>query len=281
MIFIWFVSLGILFTGLNPNYEASCIVNILSSIVFFAFIAHIFTLTLAVGRSAKRKGLASGWIWTIFTFIFGIPTAIIFALFTSGIDDNENKKVKNNSAIMTTISLVLLSAYIIGMIGTGMYSSNYMATHFTLDDTFYVTEDGREVIYDKKGIAYTRIQEDSFKYYSRDGKTYVPILYYDIFATEPDVQGYNCIEEGKTYDEFEYDFAIDCDGYFLIFPNDNLEFSMGDLYDYYDKNGNVYFNPESCYWTPEGELSFDTKNLDKMTYQDVLEYEEKFDNEEY
>ncbi|MDE5671230.1 MAG: hypothetical protein K2I14_07195, partial [Eubacterium sp.] len=262
-----------LFADMGSKYEVSRIVLFLSLIIVCVFIAHIYLLALTVKRSAQKKGLASDWTWAILTFVFGIPAAIIFAFFAGGIDDNENKKVKNNSAVLTSISFTLLAASIIGTICTGMFSEYYTSSHFPTEHPYYVTEDGQKVIYDKMGNAYTREQAETFKYYDRNGKTYVPIWHYGLFASEPDVHEYNCIEDGKVYDEFEYNLVIDSDGYFVIFPDDVLEFSMGDLYDYYDKNGNIYFYPERCNWTPDGELDFDTEAFDKMTYQDILDYE--------
>ncbi|MDE5995585.1 MAG: hypothetical protein K2G56_01570, partial [Eubacterium sp.] len=191
MIFLGLVLfLVMLFTDMGSGYEAGSITLFLSLIIVIAFIAHIYFLALAVSRNAKRKGLASDWIWALLTFVFGIPAAIIYALFTGGIDDNENKKVKDNSAVLTTISFTLLAASIIGTICTGMFSEYYTSTHFSADDTYYVTEDGQQVIYDRMGTAYTCKQAEFFKYYDRNGKTYIPIWHYGMFASEPDVHEY-------------------------------------------------------------------------------------------
>ena len=279
MIFLIFMYFGILAINMDAHYEASYITLILSFIIIFAFIAHIYLLALAVKRSAQKKGLSSDWIWAILTFVFGIPTAIIFAFFAGGIDDSENKKVKNNSAVLTLISFTLLAATIIGTICTGMFTEYYTSTHFSIVYVYYKTEDGTQVIYDKMGNAYTREEAEYFKYYDRNGKTYVPIWDYDIFENEPHVDGYTCTEDSKDCEPYEYTCVIDRDGYFLIFPEENdLEYSSLGLL--YDKNGNIYYYPELCYWTPEGKLTFNEDELDKITYQDILEYE-KQEQEQY
>lgn len=280
MIFLTIIYWVILIVGLPYGYEenyAGHIISILSIIIVLLYIAHIVTLALAVKKRGERKDMASSWIWAILTFIFGLPAAILFAFFTGGIKDYEKKKRKNNSAVITLISFTLLAVSIIGAIASGLYSEYYVSTHFPSEYIYYVDAEGKQVIYDKTGNAYTREEEENFKYYSRDGKTYSSILHYDLFDSEPTTDGYSCIEDCKEYYTYEYDFAIDRDGYLVMFPENELEYELGVLY---DKNGNIYYYEGNCYWTPDGELII-ADELEKITYQDILDYEEEYVDEEY
>ena len=273
LIFVFFIMLAV---NMEGEYSVSSIVLILSFILILAYIAHIILLTIAVGRSAGKRCLSSDWIWALLTFIFGLPVAILFAIFIIGIESNGSKKEKGSPALIALISFTLLAASMIGTIVTGMFTEYYTSSHFSEEYIYYESEDGQQVIYDKMGNAYTRAKSKNFKYYDRDGNTYTVIWDYDTFDRDPYLHGLKRIEDGKEYEYYyyEYDLAIDPDGYIVIFPYEELEYSsIGCLY---DKDGNIYYYPESCYWTPDGELIFSDDELDGITYQDVLDYEEEY-----
>lgn len=273
LIFTFFIMLAV---NMEGEYSVSSIVLIVSLILILAYIAHIILLTIAVGKSAGKRCMSSDWIWALLTFIFGLPVAIVFAIFIIGIESNKNKKEDSSPAVIALISFTLLAASIIGLIVTGMFTEYYTSSHFSEEYIYYETEDGKQVIYDKMGNAYTREQTKHFKYYDRDGKTYTVIWNYDTFDRDSYLYALKRTENGKEYEyyHYEYDLAIDSDGYVVIFPYDALEYSpIGCLY---DENENIYYNPESCYWTPDGKLIFNNEELDEITYQDILDYEEKY-----
>lgn len=281
MIYLYYIFFAIVIVNIGSEYEVGYITGILSIILFAAYIAHIFTLSIAVSKSAKKKGMVSDWIWVILTFIFGLPAAIIFALLTLGINSDNNSKWKSNASVFAIVSVFLLAAFLGGTFLMGMYSSYYTSTHFSTNFVYYENEDGTQVIYDKMGTAYTREELEQFKYYDRKGNVYSPIFHYDIFESEPDTHGFTCKKDGKDY-ENEYDFAVDRDGYFVIFPESDLHtFYSENGNCLYDDKGNIYFYPENCYWTPDGKLAFKKENLDKITYQYILDYKDKHPDEEY
>ena len=282
MIYLYLVFWAIAFANIDSGYEAGYITLIPSFFIFAAYIAHIFTLSIAVSRGAKKKGMVSDWIWVILTFIFGLPAAIIFALLTLGIKNDNNNKWKSNASVFAIVSIFLLTAFIGGTFLMGMYSEYYTSTHFSTNYVCYETEDGTEVIYDKMKNAYTRKEAEQFKYYDRKGNTYTIFFHYGTFDNEPRVDGYTCKEDGKDYETSEYDIAIDRDGYLVIYPDSDLQrFYSENGSCFYDDNGNIYFYPDDCYWTPDGKLAFKEEKLDKITYQYILDYKEKHPDEEY
>lgn len=91
LIFTFFIMLAV---NMEGEYNVSSIVLIVSLILILAYIAHIILLTIAVGKSAGKRCMSSDWIWALLTFIFGLPVAIVFAIFIIGIESNKNKKRK-------------------------------------------------------------------------------------------------------------------------------------------------------------------------------------------
>ena len=245
-------------------------------LVCIAGAAHLILLTTAVNRDANRKKLGARVVWTVLSFLFGVPVGLLYALFTFKAGKYENMEDNKKNVIRTVLSVLLLIIWTAGSVMLIKYSDDYPRTHFINQKITYENEAGEDVIYDKMGNSYNFTESQDFRYYDREGNIYQAISHidYDRFTYDDiDIKGYKCIENQKEYRYDQgYDFCIDSDGYFIILPDDN-EFEYSDLGVYYDKNKNIYYCPGYCYWTPDGNLKYthDAFEYDKITYQDILD----------
>lgn len=275
MLFILFAITFIIFLGIDESFEFGLqFITALAGITI-AGLAHIVLLTAAVCSDAERKKLGARIIWTILTFFFGLPAGIFYALFTFKAGKYEERKNNSKNIILVIISIVLMFAFTVGSSAFINARKNYEQSHFSKYEITYKNSDGEDVIYDKKGNAYTREQIDNFKYYSRDGMTYTPVFEYDVFCSYPEIYGVQCIETGEEFTEYNYyDFFIDKDGYLIIVHDDELEYSA--LGVNYDSDKNIYYYLSSVYWLPDGEIIFSCDDdLSKITYQDIINKEKE------
>lgn len=271
MLFVIFTIAFAIFLGIDESFGFGILFIAALAGIIIAGLAHIMTLTTAVYRDAKRKKLGARIIWTIFTFLFGLPAGIFYALFTFKAGKYEERKDNRKNIILVIISIVLMFAFTFGTSAFMTARESYEKTHFSKYMTTYKNSDGEDVIYDKMGIAYTREEYDNFKYYDRNGKTYTPVFDYDVFSNIPEINGVQCIETGEEFTEYDYyDFFIDKDGYLVITNDDTFEYSA--LGVSYDSDKNIYYYLSSVEWSPDGEMVFNTDdNLSKITYQDILD----------
>ncbi|MGN0521070.1 MAG: hypothetical protein ACI4IQ_00385 [Eubacterium sp.] len=248
------------------------IIIIFSVLVSLVGIMHIILLTVAVYRDSAAKKSGAKWIWSILTLLEGIPTALIYILFTHKTGNGNDTKSKRNNIILSVICAVLLVAFNFGAMMLFDYLSNYTPDHFGNDYITYKNSSGEEVIYDKMGNDYTIDEIENMTYYDRSGNSYNPIINYELFG-EISVDGYICRQSGEQYLN-DYEFYIDRDGYLCLFDCDKNELEYSSLGVMYDNEKNIYFFTGDCYWNADGELVFDD-DYDKITYQDILNSLEK------
>ncbi|MDE5985266.1 MAG: hypothetical protein K2H13_08440 [Eubacterium sp.] len=275
MLFVILIILLITFFGIDESFDFGIQYTLALAGIIITGLAHIITLTKAVSSDAKRKNLGAKIIWTILTFLFGFPAGVFYALFTFKAGKYEERKDNRKNIILVIISIVLMFAFAIGTTSFMRIRTNYEYTHFPKFMTTYKNSDGEDVIYDKTGIAYTREEYESFKYYNRDGKTYTPVFDYDIFSNVPEIYGVKCTESNEEITEFDmYDFFIDRDGYLVIAPDNEFEYSS--LGVAYNSEQNICYYISTVDWTPDGEMIFaNGEDLSKITYQDIVEQKEK------
>lgn len=255
---------------IDTSFDFPIFFAVLLAISIVSGIAHIILFTAAVCSDAKRKGLGARIVWTVLTFILGFPAGMFYALFTFKAGKYEDSKRNNKNIKLSAAAVVLMLIFAIGSTGFVHSKTNYDYTHFSKYEITYKNSDGEDVVYDKMGNAYTREEYENFKYYGRDGKTYTIIIDYDIFSNVPEIYGVRSTESDKDYTEFDmYDFFIDRDGYLVMVPDNEFEYSS--LGVRYDDEQNIYYDISSVYWTPDGEMLFvGNEDLSKITYQDIL-----------
>lgn len=275
MLFVIFIILITIFFSIDESFDFGIPYILAFAGIILAGLAHIITLTKAVGDDAKRKKLGARIIWTILTFLFGFPAGAFYALFTFKAGKYEERKDNRKNIILVIISIVLMLAFAIGATSFMRIRTNYEYTHFPKFMTTYKNSDGEDVLYDRMGVAYTREEYEDFKYYDRDGKIYTPVFDYDIFSNVPEIYGVKDAQSNKEYTEFDmYDFFIDRDGYLVIAPDNEFEHSS--LGVAYNSEQNICYDISFVDWTPDGEMIFaGGDDLTKITYQDIVAQEEK------
>lgn len=275
MLFVIFIILITIFFSIDESFDFGIPYILAFAGIILAGLAHIITLTKAVGDDAKRKKLGARIIWTILTFLFGFPAGAFYALFTFKAGKYEERKDNRKNIILVIISIVLMFAFAIGATSFMRIRTNYEYTHFPKFMTTYKNSDGEDVLYDRMGVAYTREEYEDFKYYDRDGKIYTPVFDYDIFSNVPEIYGVKDAQNNKEYTEFDmYDFFIDRDGYLVIAPDNEFEYSS--LGVAYNSEQNICYDISFVDWTPDGEMIFaGGDDLTKITYQDIVAQEEK------
>lgn len=257
----------IIFFVIDTNFNFGILFALLLALVIITGIAHIITVTIAVYHDAKKKQVGAKIIWTILTFLFGFPITLLYMAFTLKCVKHNNSNKEKKSLIFSIISICLMIVFIISANEFVIERNTYETTHFTKNDIVYKNNDGNDVVYDKMGNAYTREEMDNFKYYTKNGKSYTPIWDYDIFSNVPEIDTLICNEDGTEQDSY---YFIDKDGY-LVITNYEDEFKHSSLGVAY-KDEVIYYYLSSCFWTPEGELTFNYNNgdYDKITYNDII-----------
>lgn len=274
MIFVLFILAVALFSCSDISaYEPDIWYCALLALDAVTGAAHIVLLTISVYRDTGVKKLGARVIWSILTFIGGIPIAIIYALFTHNAGKYNDKPEKRKNIIRAVLSVILLVIFCFCANLISYNAQTYMQTHFTKYYVTYKNASGEEVIYDKMGNAYTFEEHTNLKYYDRKGNSYQAIIDYeydDVFSSnEYDTEGYKCLETNREYYFDDYDFLIDDSGYLIIAPYGSYK-SFGLVY--YDDIGNIYYDINLCQWSPEGEIVFNGENAEYngITYDDII-----------
>lgn len=97
-------------------------------------------------------------------------------------------------------------------------------------------------------------KRNQFRYYDRNGNSYMAVTSLPLFNEITEIDSLQCIETNAQYVIYDdYQFYIDKDGYLIITPNEN-DIAYNDSGAYCDSDGNIYYNIEDCYWTPDGRL---------------------------
>lgn len=243
--------------GELSDYNYDFLTYALTILASVAAIAHVFLLTAAVSNDAKRKSLNSRIVWTFLTFVFGLPVAVLYALFTFKAGKYSNRK-ENKKTISSGVTAILLFAiFCFGSDGVIECMRNYESTHFPAYIETYKNSDGEEFIYDKMGNTYTFEESKNFKYYDRNGNSYISVTYTPMFSSESGIDYLQCVETNQRYDEMDYDFYIDKNGYLILDKYDDET-----IYDenYYDENYDSYYNANYCSWTSDGKLIVKDRN---------------------
>lgn len=241
----------------EENYHYDFFTYTLTVLVSTAAIIHIFPLTAAVSNDAKRKSLGSRIVWTALTFVFGLPVAVLYALFTFKAGKYSNRKENKKTIINGVTAILLLAVFLFGSCGVIECMRNYESTHFPAYIETYKNSDGEEFIYDKIGNTYTFEERKNFKYYDRNGNSYIAVTYTPLFSSESGIDYLQCVETNQRYDEMDYDFYIDKNGYLILDKYDDET-----IYDenYYDENYDSYYNANYCSWTSDGKLIVKDRN---------------------
>lgn len=238
--------------GELSDYNYDFLTYALTVLVSVAAIAHVFLLTAAVSNDAKRKSLNSRIVWTFLTFVFGLPVAVLYALFTFKAGKYSNRKENKKTIISGVTAILLLAVFLFGSCGVIECMRNYESTHFPAYIETYKNSDGEEFIYDKIGNTYTFEESKNFKYYDHNGNSYIAVTYTPLFSSESEIDYLQCVENNKKFDRTEREFFIDNDGYLII-----EEYDEGRLnYEGYD----IYNIPQFCSWTSDGKLIVKDRN---------------------
>lgn len=236
----------------EENYHYDFITYSLTVLVSAAAIIHIFPLTAAVSNDAKRKSLGSRIVWSVLTFVFGLPVAVLYALFTFKVGKYSNRK-ENRKTIINGVTAILLSAvFLLGSTGAIKCMNNYESTHFPSYIEAYKNSAGEDIVYDKMGNTYTFEESKNFKYYDHKGNSYIAVTYTPLFSSENEIDYLECVEDNKKYDRAEHEFFIDNDGYLIIEKYDESKLN----YEGYD----IYNIPQFCSWTSDGKLVVKGRN---------------------
>lgn len=231
----------------EENYHYDFFTYTLTVLVSAAAIIHIFPLTAAVSNDAKRKSLGSRIVWSVLTFLFGLPIAVLYALFTFKVGKYSNRKENKKTIINGITAVLLLAVFLFGSCGVIERIRNYESTHFPAYIETYNNSDGEEFIHDKMGNTYTFEESKNFRYYDRSGNSYIAVTYTPLFSTSSEVDYMQCVETKKTYDRTDYNFYIGKDGYLIIEK-------------YNDNSYDTYNSVNCCSWTPDGKLITKYKN---------------------
>lgn len=234
----------------SSDYNYDLFTYITAILAATAGIIHIFPLTAAVLNDAKRKSLGSRIVWSVLTFLFGLPIAVLYALFTFKVGKYSNRKENKKTIVNSVASLILLAIFLFGAYGVIKYMQHYENTHFPAYIETYKNDSDEDIIYDKMGNSYTIEESKDFKYYDRIGNAYTAATYTLLFSGEVDYM--QCIETKKKYDKIDCNFYIDKDGYLIIEEyNDEI---------IYDNSYDTYNSLNCCSWTPDGKLIVKDKN---------------------
>lgn len=236
----------------EENYHYDFFTYTLTVLVSAAAIIHIFPLTAAVSNDAKRKSLNSRIIWTFLTFVFGLPVAVLYVLFTFKAGKYSNRKENKKTIINGITAVLLLAVFLFGSCGVIECIRNYESTHFPAYIETYKNSDGEEFIYDKMGNTYTFEESKNFRYYDRNGNSYTAVTYTPLFSSESEIDYLQCVENNKKFDRTEREFFIDNDGYLIIEEYDESRLN----YEGYD----IYNIPQFCSWTSDGKLIVKDRN---------------------
>jgi len=260
-----FLLIGLDFSAYKP-FALFCIIAVILAVVGFE---HLVLLSKAVRTDAKDKKLNAGTIWSIFTFLTGLPCWIVYALFTFRAGGNKSSR-KNRRTVC--VSILLLAVFISGSYALLDCSNKYTETHFSTNVATYKNAEGEDIVYDKMGNTYTFDEMNKFRYYDRDGNAYYTYDYYTSFGDIPKIDSLKCIETGEKYamEEIYYCY-IDKEGYLVIFSPDGEILNSNAEY----QNDDEFYDLGFCSWSPDGELIIEddeyTDNSIKYTYNEILE----------
>lgn len=251
------------FQDILYNLPAASAKLILIYILFVAVTNAL--LCLAVIIRAKENDVSNKGFWIFITAVFGLVGYIVFTAI------HIRWKIKIKTTLLQLVCVLIWAGVYIG--GAFAYSLNaipYISRlaysdeyAFTKHDVTYENADGDKVIYDKYATEYKNRNLSAFSYYDKNGN----ICYLDDEYSETDENG--SLTELKS-------LYIDEDGWANILPDNSISsvYSEDDNYDeiHFDDNGKLYYPPEVCYWTPDGELTFSDDYFFKdKTYDEVIE----------
>lgn len=242
----------------EENYHYDFFTYTLTVLVSAAAIIHIFPLTAAVSNDAKRKSLSSRIVWTVLTFVFGLPVAVLYALFTFKAGKYSNRKENKKTIINGVTAILLLAVFLFGSCGVIECMRNYESTHFPAYIETYKNSDGEEFIYDKMGKEYSADAFNDIFYYDAFGNSYIT-------SADSGCIGYKCIETGKFYPssimdamDIEKDyfvlksFLINENGFVSIMDSADITYETVGVYS--DKDNKHYYEPYLCSWDSKGNL---------------------------
>ncbi len=260
-----FLLIGLDFSDYKP-FALYCIIAVILTVVG---LEHLVLLSKAIRKDAKDKDLSSGTIWSIFTFLTGLPCWIVYALFTFRAGKNKSNR-KNPKTLL--VSIFLLAVFISGSYILLDSSRKYAEAHFSTNIVTYKNSDGADVVYDKMGNTYTFDEIEDFKYYDRDGNSYSADNHYEIFSDIPETDALKCIETETEYNMYDfYDCYIDEEGYLAIFSLDGEVVNSKEKY----QSDDGFYNLGFCSWSPDGNLIFSdmeyAESSGKYIYKDILE----------
>lgn len=244
--------------GELSDYNYDFLTYALTVLVSVAAIAHVFLLTAAISNDAKRKSLSSRIIWTFLTFVFGLPVAVLYALFTFRAGKYSNRKENKKTIISGVTAILLFVIFCFGSDGVIECMRNYESTHFPAYIETYKNSDGEEFIYDKMGKEYSADAFNDIFYYDAFGNSYIT-------SADSGCIGYKCIETGKFYPssimdamDIEKDyfvlksFLINENGFVSIMDSDDITYETVGVYS--DKDNKHYYEPYLCSWDSKGNL---------------------------
>lgn len=217
-------------------------------------LAHMILLSTVVYRDAAEKNIGSKAMWALLTFAAGIPMAGLYGILSYRAGKYKNKSAKKRNIIHGLVSVAAGILFVLSTPALSHFSDNYRLTHFTKDTVTYENASGDDIIYDKAGNSYTADKRNQFRYYDRNGNSYMAVTSLPLFNEITEIDSLQCIETNAQYVIYDdYQFYIDKDGYLIITPNEN-DIAYNDSGAYCDSDGNIYYNIEDCYWTPDGRL---------------------------
>jgi uncharacterized membrane protein len=142
MIITIYALIMLLLFSVEEEYEIVTPIALLFVILAIVGIAHIILITIAIIRDATAKKLGASWIWGVLTFAFGMPIALIYALFTHKIEKHNDTASRRKNLLCALLSVLLCIIFIAGIPLFSMYTQHYRDTHFSNCSVYYETETG-------------------------------------------------------------------------------------------------------------------------------------------
>ncbi|MCH5320763.1 MAG: hypothetical protein J1E36_03305 [Eubacterium sp.] len=225
-------------------------------------------LCLAVFNDGKDNEIKHKSLWAVFSFLLGFVPAIIYAVaFNKKRKRHNNLKTAYVIIAVISIFLSLSSFFTYELSGTGEFG--FLDYDIKFDDRVDVTyknKHGRKVIIDKEGNEYTFFKKNALLYFAENGEKYRCVDEYYRHFINTETQEY--------YDELDYEFFINDEGYFCIFNYDNdlVYYEDEGYYLYYDEN-HLYYPVDYVYWDRDGNIVFPSvfNELNYLTYDEIVE----------